>query len=143
MIKQIVTNIPKLEVRSEKIHDPARMAEIVADLIDTASHHQKKKHGCVGLAANQIGELYRIFVIWHESKWIPMINPEVTLVKSKITLSREGCLSRPGVNLKVRRNKKIDVVYWDLNEDFIERRFTGFTARVVQHELDHLNGIHI
>lgn len=148
MIKSIVTNKERLAIPSQPIkplndrHE--EMCEgIITDMQHTALHHQSKEWGCVGLAANQIGWLYRIILVWHGAEWITMINPEVDPLPGKSKYMHESCLSRPGVRKKLQRAKKIKLRYLDENFETIERKFTGFTARVVQHEVDHLNGIYI
>lgn len=144
MIKRIVTNKEQLAIPSKEINEPELTKEIIQDLKDTALYHTKSKNGCVGLAANQIGYLHRIILVNHSSEWIVMINPSIEKIEGcKSSLAGEGCLSRLGVHRKIRRDKKIIVRYWDENEDLIEEEAKNFTARVIQHEVDHLNGIFI
>ena len=148
MIRSIVTNKEKLALISPEIHDVYKAKDIIAELKETAAHYQKKPIGCAGLAANQIGELARIFVIWFDGGWFPVVNPEIYLIPGKSRYEHEGCLSRPGVNVKLQRHKKIRLSYWDgkgldYRVRVENRRFTGFNARVIQHEFDHLNGVTI
>ncbi len=141
MIKQIITNKEQLAIPSLKIHDDDLIREIIQDLKDTAMHHAKSRNGCAGLAANQIGYLHRIVLVNHSGNWVVMINPSIEKVEGcKSSLAGEGCLSRPGVHRKIRRDKKIIIRFWDENEDLIEEEVKNFTARVIQHEVDHLNG---
>lgn len=72
-----------------------------------------------------------------------MVNPEVEILKGKFGLAHEGCLSRPGVNVKVKRANRIRVSYVDVKRQPVKIKLTGFMARVTQHEVDHLNGIFI
>jgi len=144
MIKEIVTDKKLLAIPSKQIHGIDLTNEIIQDLLDTAEYHQNKPPGCVGLAANQIGYLNRVIVIKFGAKWLPMINPSIEFIPNcKSVLAHEGCLSRLGVNRKIRRDKKIIVRYWDQNEDLIEQKFKNFDARVIQHEVNHLDGFFI
>jgi len=143
MIKPIVTNkttlaIPSVEVQAITPH----VLEIIQDLRDTANHHAKSKVGCAGLAANQISHLYRIVLVWNK-EWIVMINPRWKVRDGKTGLSHEGCLSRPGVNVKIRRHKRITVWYEDETGAIHQQKIANWPARVVQHEVDHLDGIFI
>lgn len=141
MIKQIITNKEQLAIPSRVIHDPVLMKEIIQDLKDTAMHYAKSKTGCAGLAANQIGYLHRIVLVSHGGKWVVMINPSIEKVEGcKSSLAGEGCLSRPGVHRKIRRDKKIIIRFWDEDENLIEEEVKNFTARVIAHECDHLDG---
>ncbi len=144
MIKNIVTNKELLSLQSGKITNQEHIDKIVEDLIDTGNHWRGKPVGCAGLAANQIGEQWRIIIVWHEAKWIVMINPKVELIKGMSPYAHEGCLSRPGVKKKLRRHRKLTVTYTDESGDKVVcKKYTGFAARVIQHETDHLNGIFI
>lgn len=143
MIKPIVTNKEKLSLRSLDAWENSETLELIEDLTDTAKHYQAKKIGCLGLAANQIGFLSRVIVVFHASKWIPMVNPDLYLIPGMSHYMHETCLSRPGVRRKLRRNKKIKIEYMDEEFNVIQRKFTGMISRVIQHEVDHLNGIYI
>jgi peptide deformylase len=101
----------------------------------------------VGLAANQVGVLQRIIVVdisyieeYKEIKPIALINPEIIYKEGKCTME-EGCLSVPEIRAEVERPKTIKVKYRDLNFQEIEIEATGMLARVILHELDHLNGV--
>lgn len=109
---------------------------IAADLLDTLTAH---KDGCVGMAANMIGERKRIIAFDCEGKYITMFNPEI-IRKSDAYTTEEGCLSLSGVR-KATRWRSIKVRY--RNEAFQERfkTFHGWTAQIIQHEIDHCNGI--
>jgi len=144
-VRSIVTNKEKLGEVSEKINDQAKLEQIIQDLKDTAAKYRGTPKGCVGLAAVQIGEPYRVFIVHHEAKWLVFVNPTVEYIKGMSPYMKEGCLSRPSVLKKCRRYKKLKVSYDIPGEDIRvhDKQFTGFTARVIQHEYDHLNGIYI
>ena len=98
----------------------------------------------VGLAANQVDLPLRIFVVnpagrRGEGEELVVLNPELQFPKGSET-DREGCLSLPGLFGEVRRAKQIYLSAYDLQGNPIERRLDGFLARIVQHEMDHLDG---
>ena len=106
------------------------------DLLDTLIAH---KDGCVGMAANMIGISKRIIAIDHDGEYMVMFNPEI-IKKSQPYDAEEGCLSLIGTR-KARRWKSIKV-RWQ-NQDFQIRikTFTGWTAQIIQHEIDHCEGV--
>ena len=106
------------------------------DLLDTLAHHKEE---CVGMAANMIGVNKRIIVFDNEGVYQVMYNPEI-VKKSGPYETEEGCLSLTGTR-PAKRWKSIKV-RWQ-NEKFQERlkTFTGWTAQIIQHELDHCQGI--
>ena len=111
-------------------------AAIGQDLLDTLNAH---RDGCVGMAANMIGEAVRIIVLDNEGEDILMFNPEI-LKREGEYQTEEGCLALEGTR-KTARFRKIRVRYQ--NEAFQTRikTFQGFTAQIIQHECDHLEGI--
>ena len=117
---------------------PATPADVplAQDLLDTLKTH---RDGCVGMAANMIGEAKRIIVFDNEGEYMTMFNP-VIVRSSGAYEAEEGCLSLPGQR-KARRYRSIKVQYQ--NEQFQTRlkTFTGWTAQIIQHEIDHCNGI--
>ncbi len=111
---------------------------LAVDLQETA-----KVYRAEGLAANQVGELVRMFVIKDAitEEYITCINPEILAAKTDLLDSMEGCLSFPGVNQKVKRSEAVHARYQDEGGQVVEVWFTGVNAVAYQHELDHLNGI--
>lgn len=109
---------------------------VAADLLETLEHH---KDGCVGMAANMIGVNKRIIAFDDEGRYMVMFNP-VILQRSGPYQTEEGCLSLTGVR-PTKRWKTIKV-QWQ-NEKFQQRikKFTGWTAQIIQHEIDHCEGI--
>ena len=109
---------------------------VADDLLDTLRHHRE---GCVGMAANMIGVNKRIIAFDDDGTYMVMFNPEI-VKKSGPYDTQEGCLSLVGLRL-ARRFQSIKV-RWQ-NEKFQERlrTFTGWTAQIIQHEIDHCEGI--
>ena len=118
--------------------EPATPADlpVAQDLIDTLTAH---KDGCVGMAANMIGVNKRIIIFDNEGEYQVMFNP-VIVKQSGPYQTEEGCLSLTG-RRPTKRWKSIKV-QWQ-NETFQTRRktFTGWTAEIIQHEIDHCDGI--
>ena len=110
--------------------------QVAQDLLDTLTAHQD---GCVGMAANMIGASKRIIAFDNEGKYMVMFNPEI-VKRSEPYEAEEGCLSLTGTR-KAKRYRSIKVQYQ--NEQFQTRlkTFTGWTAQIIQHEIDHCNGV--
>lgn len=110
--------------------------DIARNLLDTLEAHSD---GCVGMAANMIGVSKRIIAFDCEGKYMVMFNPEI-LKKEGAYPAEEGCLSLSGTR-KTERFQSVKV-QWQ-NEKFQTRvkTFTGWTAQIIQHEIDHCNGI--
>jgi peptide deformylase len=141
MIRPIVTDKKRLALVSSVVDLTTTQAAVVIDLLDTANYQMLHgKEGCAGLAANQIGYLDRIIAIWRTDAFVVMINPEIEILKGKWGQSHERCLSRPGVNAKLKRAKRIKVAFYTPDGWLTSLKLTGFDARVAQHEVDHLDG---
>lgn len=111
-------------------------APVIDDLLDTLKANAEH---CVGLAANMIGVKKRIIVYSVGMLGVPMINP-VIIKKLKPYETEEGCLSLTGVR-KTTRYETIEVDYMDWNFKKQRQTFTGWTAQIIQHEIDHCDGI--
>ena len=135
MVKEVMHDPIFLSGKSE-IATPEDL-QIARDLLDTLSAN---KEACVGMAANMIGVRKRIIVFDNEGTYMTMFNPEI-LKMSDPYETREGCLSLLGDPRPCKRYKTIKV-QWQ-NEKFQTRikTFTGWTAQIIQHEIDHCNGI--
>ena len=109
---------------------------LIEDMFDTMY-----ESGGVGLAAPQIGVLKRIVVMDTDDNQHVLINPQILEFSEVTSLGEEGCLSVPNQRAQVERAQVIRVLYHTLEGDVMETTFEGFPARIVQHEVDHLNGI--
>lgn len=94
----------------------------------------------LGLSANQLGLPYRVFVLEGDPAFV-CFNPVITAVGDKEVRVEEGCLSFPGMYMKIKRPSAIRVRFQDPNGDFVTKKFSGFTAQLFQHEYDHMEGI--
>ena len=132
----------------ELIHDPILLSRksreaaaadlpIAADLLETLAAH---KQTCVGMAANMIGEFVRIIAFDCEGKYMVMLNPEIIKAESQYE-TEEGCLSLLGGPRKTKRFQKIKVRYQTETMQVRLKTFTGWTAQIIQHEIDHCQGI--
>lgn len=99
-----------------------------------------KQLGGVGLSANQVGLNLRVFVMGLADTKIAVFNPEILECNTKEELFNEGCLSYPGIMLSIKRPTTVRVKYQDETGEYVEQEFNGLTARVFQHEFDHMNG---
>lgn len=111
----------------------------IKDIINKMIQTMKAYNG-IGLAANQLGYMYRIITINTADKPIVIINPRVTKKQGSI-LAEEGCLSLPGLYLKIKRANFIIVEGYDQNFKNIKLQATNLISRAIQHEIDHLNGV--
>ena len=110
--------------------------QVALDLIDTLRAHAE---GCVGMAANMIGVHKRIIVINPGFAPVVLINPAITQ-KSGPYQAEEGCLSLSGVR-KTTRYQEIDVSFLDMDFKPRQQHFSGYAAQIIQHEVDHCDGI--
>ena len=110
--------------------------QVGKDLLETLEAH---KDGCVGMAANMIGVLKRIIAFDNEGTYMVMYNPEI-VKQSQPYQTEEGCLSLSGVR-PAKRYRSIKVQYQNEEMQTRFKTFTGWTAQIIQHEIDHCNGI--
>ena len=106
------------------------------DMVET----MKEKEG-IGLAAPQVGELKRVIIVQTEKGPQIFINPKIFKKSKEKILSEEGCLSFPGLYLKIKRARRVEVKAFDQDEKEIQIKAEGLSARIFQHEIDHLDGI--
>ena len=94
---------------------------------------------CVGMAANMIGVLKNIIIVADGPRHLILVNPVINEKNGKFE-TEEGCLSLPGIRPCIRY-KNITVAYLDENFKKQRKRFSGWTAQIIQHEIDHCNGV--
>jgi peptide deformylase len=114
--------------------------EVIQDLKDTAA----TLHNCAGLAAPQVGHQKRIILVHVQGQRTIMVNPIVLDFKGKFSLGNEGCFSVPitmTVPRRVKRWFKVRIQYINEEGDLVQELFKSFEARLIQHEIDHLDGI--
>ena len=130
------------------VHDPLLLArrstpagkedlQTAQDLLDTLTAHREE---CVGMAANMIGILKNIIAFDCDGTYMVMLNPEIISCSEEYE-TEEGCLSLLGGPRKTRRFRKIKVRYQNTALQTRLKTFTGWTAQIIQHEIDHCHGI--
>ena len=134
MVREIMKDEAFLAEASEKA--TAEDADTARDLLETLEAH---KAGCVGMAANMIGVRRRIIAFDNEGSYMVMFNPEI-VKKSGAYEAEEGCLSLTGTRM-TRRWQSIKVQYQNEKMQIRLKTFTGWTAQIIQHEIDHCEGI--
>lgn len=134
MIQPIMKDPLFLGVKSQPA--TAEDVQVGQDLLDTLAAHRE---GCVGMAANMIGVRKRIIAFDNEGSDMVMFNP-VILKSEGVYDTEEGCLSLPGIR-KTKRFQKIKVQYQNAAFQTRIKTFTGWTAQIIQHEIDHCDGI--
>ena len=134
MVKQIIK-----DVLIFKKAEPATKADlqVAIDLTDTL---RANADICVGMAANMIGVNKRIIVFSIGPVIVPMINPTITKKSTETYEAEESCLSLSGTR-KTVRHQQIEVEYLDMNFKKQRQSYTGFPAQIIQHEIDHCDGI--
>lgn len=134
MIRPVMKDVVFLNQKSEA----ATVADkqVVQDLLDTLKANEA---GCVGMAANMIGVKKRIIAVSMGFANVAMINP-VIIKKSGAYETEEGCLSLIGVR-KTTRYKDIEVEFQDMNFNKQCQKYSGWFAQIIQHEIDHCDGI--
>lgn len=135
MVKTIVKDEAFLAQKSE-IATEADL-DVCKDLLDTLD---SLKDECVGLAANMIGSLKRIICVEAQGRHVVMINPVIVKTSKTYYEAEEGCLSLEGTR-KTNRFFSVRVEYLDMDFKKRVKTFEGFDAEVIQHEMDHLEGI--
>ena len=132
----------------ELIHDPILLArksmpadrsdlQTAQDLLDTLRHHSET---CVGMAANMIGVTKCVIAFVEDGAYQVMLNPEI-IRQSDPFDTKEGCLSLLGGPRPTKRYKKIKVRYQTTEMQTRLKTYEGWTAQIIQHEIDHCNGI--
>ena len=135
MVKEVVHDPIFLAMKSEPA--TAEDLQVAQDLLDTLIAHED---GCVGMAANMIGVLKRIIVFDNGGAYMTMFNPEILKVSDAYN-TEEGCLSLLGEPRPCKRYQTIKVRWQNEKLQPRIKSFSGWTAQIIQHEIDHCNGI--
>ena len=136
--KMVEKGHPILNIKLEKVSEALDRHEIVEDLLET----MRKERG-IGLSANQVGIMERVFVMYSdvkEKKIMACFDPQITEVSDDTVIMDEGCLSYPGLWLKVERPVWIKATWEDQNGVKDEYKLAGLESRVFQHEYEHMEG---
>ena len=136
MIRKIVKDENILRQKSE-LFVMGEDDYLITDMLDTANAH---KGNCAGLACIQIGIAKRIILVRQNNKFIPFINPVIIKKSPQTYIANEGCLSIKGLRT-VKRHKTVKVAFTTLQGKRKVQEFSGYVAEIIQHEVDHCNGI--
>ena len=138
-IQQSINNqILRQKAKNVKEITP-EIKRLILDMIETI----KADSNSVGLAAPQVNYSLRIIVIkiLPDQQILTLINPEIKSKSFRKETMEEGCLSLPGFSVLVKRHKNITVEALNINGQLIRIKAKGILARIIQHEIDHLNGV--
>ena len=135
MIKEIIHDPIFLSGKSQTA--TAEDLQVAEDLLDTLTANKDK---CVGMAANMIGVRKAIIVFDNDGEYMTMLNPEIIKMSGPYE-TEEGCLSLIGEPKKCKRYKTIKVKWQTKDFETRIKTFSGFSAQIIQHEIDHCNGI--
>lgn len=114
--------------------------DIDAELFSNLLIDRMLELGGIGLSANQVGVSKRVFVMGNEDVQTAVFNPEIIETSKETVSLDEGCLSFPGIYVKVNRPAKIKARFQNVKGELVEQEFQGLTARIFQHEYDHMLG---
>ena len=109
------------------------------EISDTLIENMEYWEG-VGLSANQIGLPYRAFCMIHESEPIVLFNPRIVEQSNDFVYDIEGCLTYPGLYVKIKRPKSVHTLYYDINGEQFQAYFSDLSCRIFLHEMDHMMG---
>lgn len=128
---------PVLKSRAAPVKEfDGSLARLAEDMLATMREHEG-----VGLAANQVGRLKRILVAGLEDEEYVIVNPSIEDSSEETAKDAEGCLSIPGIQVEVERSLEVTVSGQDVQGKPLEIEASGLLARILQHEIDHLDGI--
>jgi len=138
MILNLVTpNDPILHNPVEEF-DPSSidLEDVVASMFATMYHYRG-----VGLSANQVGLPYRMFVMGTPDMELVFINPKIRSLSGDLEVAEEGCISHPGLFIKIKRHQEVRLMHSNMQGQSQALTYKGMTARIIQHEMDHLDGV--
>lgn len=127
-----------LEKKAKKVKNPLdpEIQELIKQMIITLQEAEG-----AGLAAPQVGKSLRICIVQYDGESFVLINPKITSYSRNKEIGEEGCLSFPGNWLPIKRSERVKVRYTDETGQEIKTKAEGMFARIIQHEVDHLDGI--
>ncbi len=128
----LLTTLPEITAETE----PEDRKELLDNMVETMKHY-----GGIGLSANQVGIDIRMFVFGDNEHYIPCFNPRIIAYSENKIPMEEGCLTYPGLFVKIFRPEWVTVTFEDENRELHEETFTELQSRVFQHEYDHMEGI--
>ena len=128
----LLTALPEITAETE----PESRPELLANMVETMKHY-----GGIGLSANQCGIPLRMFVFGDNENYVPCFNPRIIETAGELIPIEEGCLTYPGLFVKIFRPDVVTATFEDENRELHKETFEGLMARVFLHEMDHMDGI--
>ena len=128
----LLTALPEITAETE----PESRQELLDNMIETM-----QQYGGIGLSANQVGIPIRMFVFGDNKNYVPCFNPRIVATYGELIPIEEGCLTHPGLFVKIFRSERISVTFEDEHRELHEETFEGLMTRVFLHEMDHMDGI--
>ena len=125
-------SLPEITAETE----PESRQELLDNMVETMKHY-----GGIGLSAKQCGIPIRMFVFGDNENYVPCFNPRIISTSDTKVPIEEGCLTYPGLFVKIFRPESVTMTFEDENRELHEETFSGLMARVVLHEMDHMDGI--
>ena len=133
---------PVLKQKAEKVEKiDQEVLDLIKNMKETMTEEKEGRVKGVGLAGNQVGVLKRIIIVLTKDGPKGFINPQVLRLGKEKEIGKEGCLSVPGLWLEIKRPAWVEVKAINEESREVEFKAEGFLARVLQHEIDHLNGV--
>jgi len=127
-----------LRQKASKVNQiTAEIKQLILDMIETV----QADNNAIGLAAPQVDQSLRIIIVRLDKQPLALINPVIRKASRRQTILEEGCLSLPEITIPIKRAYKITVEALNIKEELIKIKAKDFLARVIQHEIDHLDGI--
>ena len=130
--KLLLHPLPEITAETE----PESRQELLDNMVETMKHY-----GGIGLSANQCGIPIRMFVFGDNENYVPCFNPRIIETAGELIPIEEGCLTYPGLFVKIFRPDMVTATFEDENRELHKETFTGLVARVFLHEMDHMEGI--
>ena len=130
--KLLLHPLPEITAETE----PEDRKELLDNMVETMKHY-----GGIGLSANQCGIPIRMFVFGDNENYVPCFNPRIIETGGELIPIEEGCLTYPGLFVKIFRPDMVTATFEDENRELHKETFTGLMARVFLHEMDHMEGI--
>ena len=130
--KLVLHPLPEITAETE----PESRQELLDNMVETMKHY-----GGIGLSANQCGIPIRMFVFGDNENYVPCFNPRIIETAGELIPIEEGCLTYPGLFVKIFRPDMVTATFEDENRELHKETFTGLMARVFLHEMDHMEGI--
>ena len=138
MILDLVPSTDPILLQPLEEFDPKSidLEKVVAEMFATMYHYNG-----VGLSANQVGLPYRMFVMGTPEMEMVFINPKIRSTAGELVYADEGCLTHPGLFINIKRPAEVRLLSTNMLLDTEAQTYKGMTARIIQHEMDHLEGI--